>query len=359
MLKQHTPIPSAQGIIPPGLQDHPEIPRSPSVDLAPNASIDSDTFVPEVDDNGWYVNKPRQQAHFPKVPFWRKREWHDAEKAAKVSTIPGEERGKRGPTRMAQGENIALRFITDADGNPVDGQRAQTIRRRFREFCVYLHNNNMAPPTWQRGVNTEIVTAYHHWMRTQCFELQLCEDNWKADKVAILSNYTQWKKKFEARIARAEEAARLAAKKNKKKKRHAAVTTGPVVPTTDDAEAQEDILGAKNVGYVLGRTELLRLSPVPGQPESMEGDVATGTSVRPRALPETSDGEPAPKRTRTDSATPQFSPSPTPDDTISIVIPSIEPMSQADVLNTDSSTSLQPGREILAPTPKIFLPNPL
>ncbi|CDO72545.1 hypothetical protein BN946_scf184983.g28 [Trametes cinnabarina] len=212
---------------------------------------------PEIDENGWYVDKPRAQADFPnvciaypliyrelrqpilcQVSFWHKREWQEAEKTSKLSTVPGEERGKRGPTRMAEGENVTLRFITDTDGTPVDGQRAQMIRRRFREFCVYLYNKKMAPATWQHGIDKEIVVAYHHWMRTQCYELQLCEDNWKADKVAVISNYTQWKKKHEEQVARDTAKTRNALKKPKKtKQRHVGDT--PNLPCNRDGYGRE------------------------------------------------------------------------------------------------------------------------
>ncbi|KAI9066944.1 hypothetical protein FKP32DRAFT_1673418 [Trametes sanguinea] len=257
--------------------------RSETLPGIPHGYVAPPQF-PEIDEKGWFVDKPRAQADFPKVPYWHRRDWVAAGRDIKVSTALGDVQGRRGPTRMSQGHNVAFGFVTDIHGSPVDGQRAQTIQRRFREFCVYLHNSNQAPETWQRGIDKDITLAYHHWMRTQCWELQLCEDNWKADKVAVLSNYTQWKKKYEAKLARRAEKAKAAAKKVKKTKQ--ARSDPPVAPA--DPEFDADQAGAEQVQELL-EGAAFRLSPDPlGQEDVLMRSARRHTSRSPEATEGTS-----------------------------------------------------------------------
>ncbi|CDO72199.1 hypothetical protein BN946_scf184970.g51 [Trametes cinnabarina] len=299
-------------------------------------SAECETF-PEIDEKGWYVDKPRARADFPDVPYWRKRDWNDAEKSANLSTIPGEERGKKGPTWMANGENVSFRFITDAHGVAIDGERAQTIRRRFREFCKYLHNNGKAPATWQRGIDTEIVTAYHHWMRTQCYELQLCEDNWKADKVAILSNYSQWKKKYEKQLAEQAEKAQKTAKQHKKN-RHAKIAIAPSdKPTaTQDRLIEDSVSGTEHPEALLDDT-LYRLSVSPPPPLPAIR-AHSGKSQSPEEGPAT-------KRARTDSSN-----GPTEETEAVSTVPPLIFTGALSVPNVSNATGL---------SAKVCLPNPL
>ncbi|CDO78148.1 hypothetical protein BN946_scf184544.g2 [Trametes cinnabarina] len=284
------------GLTPTG--DPTEVARPETLPGIPHGYVAPPQF-PEINEKGWYVDKPRAQADFPKVdwspfpsfcacswhvrfhikvPYWHRRDWVAAGHDIKVSTAPGDVQGLRGPTRMSQGHNVAFGFLTDIHGSPVDGQRAQTIRRRFREFCVYLYNSNQAPETWQRGIDKDITLAYHHWMRTQCWELQLCEDNWKADKVAVLSNYTQWKKKYEAKLARRAEKAKAAAKVKKTKQ---ARSDPPVAQADQEFDANQ--AGAEQVQELL-EGAAFRLSPDPlDQEDVLKTSARRHTSQSPEA----------------------------------------------------------------------------
>ncbi|KAI9061278.1 hypothetical protein FKP32DRAFT_1678295 [Trametes sanguinea] len=305
----------------------------------PSPVIAHGSTFPEIDEKGWYVDKPRAKGDFPNVPYWRKREWNEAEKATNLSTIPGEERRKKGPTRMANGENVSFKFITDANGVAIDGERAQTIRRRFREFCKYLHNNGKAPATWQRGIDTEIVTAYHHWMRTQCYELQLCEDNWKADKVAILSNYSQWKKKYEQQLAEQAEKARKAAKKHKKH-RHAKADAAPAdKPAAQDPLVEDNVTGTEHPVEPLLNATLYRFSASPPPPLP---------AIRARSERSQSPAKgPAAKRPRTNSSNRSVL-LPEQDEAVSTVPPVTDELSSPTISNGPMGLS-----------DKVSMPNPL
>ncbi|KAL1950132.1 hypothetical protein VTO73DRAFT_5255 [Trametes versicolor] len=178
---------------------------------------------------------------------------------------------------------------------------------RYREFCVYLHCEGHAPATWQRGIDAQITVEFHHWMRTQCFELQLCEDNWKADKLAILANYSQWKKKYEARLARyaakakAAKKAKAAAKKKAGKGKERALEED-MSADEEDWEFQQDLAGAAKVRDVLAATQFC-VSPAPGD----EAALGTPGPSRRSPSPGPSDDEPASKRQRTHGPSPTTS----------------------------------------------------
>ncbi|KAH9855152.1 hypothetical protein C2E23DRAFT_883121 [Lenzites betulinus] len=101
------------------------------------------------------------------------------------------------------------------------------------------------------------MVEYHHWMRTQCFKLQLCEGNWKADRVAILANYSQWIKKYEARLERSAAVAKAAKRKARKGKERSTA-----VMDDEDRDFQQESDGATMVGAVLASAPF-RVLPVP------------------------------------------------------------------------------------------------
>ena len=107
----------------------------------------------------------------------------------------------RGSTRAAQGINVTMRYISDADGNIVDGYTASAMRRSFRIFCVWLWQEKRAPQSWRRGMDAWISERYHSWMNTRHEELLLCEDDWWSEEIAV-DNYSQWRKKHIAYLAK-------------------------------------------------------------------------------------------------------------------------------------------------------------
>ncbi|CDO76122.1 hypothetical protein BN946_scf184876.g15 [Trametes cinnabarina] len=155
----------------------------------------------------------RQREDYPKVPFWRKRDWLQNPKAVQE---PGK-RVQRGGTRAANGINVTMRYITDTDGNVIDGYRASAIRKSLRLFCIFLWNEHRAPKSWKRGADAWVTERYYAWMTSRHPELQFCEDNWWAEQVAV-DNYSQWRRKYISYLAK-EEKKKLKKNKNKEKKK--------------------------------------------------------------------------------------------------------------------------------------------
>ncbi|KAH9890335.1 hypothetical protein C8Q73DRAFT_792780 [Cubamyces lactineus] len=127
-----------------------------------------------------FVKKSRDD--YPKVPFWRKQDWR---REAKPVQKPGQVT-LRGSTRAAQGINVTMRYISDADGNIIDGYTASVMRRSFRIFCVWLWQEKRAP---QYGHGDEEWT------------LGSRNDDWWSEEIAV-DNYSQWRKKHIAYLAK-------------------------------------------------------------------------------------------------------------------------------------------------------------
>ncbi|KAI0629969.1 hypothetical protein C8Q77DRAFT_1160961 [Trametes polyzona] len=143
-------------------------------------------------------DKPRRQDAYPEVPYWTAAQWREEEK--KKAPTPGQ-RKAHGATLVSQGINRTLPWLTYTDGRPVNGHDCTEIRRRAREFFLYLHNEGRAPDTWAHGADAKIKGEFDQWMRAHSVELQLCDRNWKAQKIATLT-YPQWRSKLKKRLER-------------------------------------------------------------------------------------------------------------------------------------------------------------
>jgi hypothetical protein len=92
---------------------------------------------------------------------------------------------------MANDENVAMRFVEDADGNAIGGRRAQDIQRRIRGIFGHLADQPSGPASTWTG-NSGMKQQYFYQELGKLFpELRLCELDWKADKLAI-DAYPSW-----------------------------------------------------------------------------------------------------------------------------------------------------------------------
>ncbi|CDO72555.1 hypothetical protein BN946_scf184983.g38 [Trametes cinnabarina] len=196
-------------------------------------------YRPARNPDGTYVDVLRDAKDFPEARFWNREDWRE-EPTQQNTIVPGYTvQGRRGSTRMAQGENVRFKYITHANGTPVSGHRIKEIGDHMRDFFVQLKDEGIAPSRWHTDASASIKQACYKWMRSQCFELQLCENNWKTDAVAV-AMYPPWKQKhlraLKANLpptsARAEDAS------SHKGKARAAVTA----PATGSAFESESLL---------------------------------------------------------------------------------------------------------------------
>ncbi|KAI0827284.1 hypothetical protein BC628DRAFT_1368669 [Trametes gibbosa] len=93
---------------------------------------------------------------------------------------------------MAMGENVRFNFIVDAAGKAASGYCLQEINHAFRQYLNELKIMKTLPSKWHSGATATVKGAYYKWMRSQFFHFQLCSNNWKAEKYAIM-NFPSWK----------------------------------------------------------------------------------------------------------------------------------------------------------------------
>jgi hypothetical protein len=130
-----------------------------------------------------------ERCDYPHIKFWTRKEW-DAEKENDGSMQVNQVAPCRGKTRMANGENVALKFVEDQHGNAVDGIRVGKIRELARTVWTHLRDLGQAPPTWKQG--SHLVHSYYRSQMYTIFpELRLCDSHWKVDQIAIFS-YSGW-----------------------------------------------------------------------------------------------------------------------------------------------------------------------
>ena len=76
-----------------------------------------------------YIEKPRidmllsySKEDYIKIRYWTRDEWFDVRNKKKNSSSLEPEAGPRGGTRCAQGTNVAMLYLEDTDGNPINGR---------------------------------------------------------------------------------------------------------------------------------------------------------------------------------------------------------------------------------------------
>ena len=130
---------------------------------------------------------PLQQADFPDVKFWYKRDWMDSDER---KACKGSQEGSRGKTRLAKNINVSMRFVEKEDGQVVDGDRASEMRIFARSVWVTFVELGIEPSSWGQA-NMDIKKTYFCEMNKRFYELRLCHSNWKADHIAT-GQYSRW-----------------------------------------------------------------------------------------------------------------------------------------------------------------------
>lgn len=134
---------------------------------------------------------PPLREDYPKIKFWTRHSWTAANKKANDSTTVQRKAAERGGTRMANDENVTMRFVEDAEGVAIGGRRAQDIRRRMRGIFWHLADQPGGPASTWTGYAGIKQQYYYQDMGKAFPELRLCELDWKADKLAI-DGYPSW-----------------------------------------------------------------------------------------------------------------------------------------------------------------------
>ncbi|KAF8897772.1 hypothetical protein BD779DRAFT_1667693 [Infundibulicybe gibba] len=121
------------------------------------------------------------QADYPNVQYWHAKSFKATTQDA--GTVFGESVGKGGRVRRASGVNVAYLFVEDRNGIPATGEILDRITAHARRVFSELLKSNAAPQKWSQGT-PHAQNYFRAEMHHEFPDLRLCENNWKADKIA-------------------------------------------------------------------------------------------------------------------------------------------------------------------------------
>ena len=81
-------------------------------------------------------------------------------------------------------------YIENEDGTPITGTVAAAMRSFARSIWQELYDKNAAPEKWGDAPK-DVREKYHYKMETEFYPLRLCDNHWKAHKIAT-TIYSQW-----------------------------------------------------------------------------------------------------------------------------------------------------------------------
>lgn len=124
---------------------------------------------------------PPLKSDYPRILYWQQNTYKNRKKngVSSVETV----RGAKGGGRAAQGINVGMLWIETEDGEIIDGHLAADMRRHARSIWRQFVLAGVAPEKWgQAGV--QVQTLFIVEMETRYPVLALCDDHWKARKIA-------------------------------------------------------------------------------------------------------------------------------------------------------------------------------
>ncbi|KAF8871857.1 hypothetical protein BD779DRAFT_1680061 [Infundibulicybe gibba] len=137
---------------------------------------------------------PLSQTNYPKVRYWPIGSFKPIQDATVFREIGG--KSQRGRGRRSQGVNITYPFIEDRNGLTATGGVVNGITAHARRVFEQLLKSNVAPSTWSHGT-PRVQNYFREEMYKNFPDLQLCENHWKADKIAT-NLYSGWFKRQKA-----------------------------------------------------------------------------------------------------------------------------------------------------------------
>ncbi|KAJ7702524.1 hypothetical protein B0H14DRAFT_3648863 [Mycena olivaceomarginata] len=129
------------------------------------------------------------QSDYRKINYWTEGVYRKEDKrrqSEKGKASMSDAKAQRGSKRLSEDdENIMFWFIEDEDGNSIPGQRAKAARDQARKIWRYLDRSGRLPDCWNEA-DTVASSYYTGEMRRFFPELQLCENDYKANRIATL-----------------------------------------------------------------------------------------------------------------------------------------------------------------------------
>ncbi|CAL1693935.1 unnamed protein product [Somion occarium] len=132
------------------------------------------------------------EAHHPTITYWSVGEWNQAEKARKSlgMTDSGDNKGKRGGSRAAEGENVMMPFMQAKDGRVLDGYEIAAMRSFARgQWEMWVHEGK-APAQWKHAPGN-LQEDFYRVMCEKFPAFKYCQDDWKCKKL-VTYYYPDW-----------------------------------------------------------------------------------------------------------------------------------------------------------------------
>jgi hypothetical protein len=183
-------------------------PSSSSVSFPKSDQCKTPLALPDVDHSQWPKATDFSEEQRTKL-FWTKAHWLAHENGRKSVSKSSDQdddlyfdpqvdhhdkskKGQQGRARAAEGINVNMRYVVDRTGAVVDGHHATVMRGTARAFWAELSDKGLAPAKWKGDSSLFITQTYRLQMEKAFEELQLCEDGWKAEQIAI-DYYSSWR----------------------------------------------------------------------------------------------------------------------------------------------------------------------
>ncbi|KAF7372179.1 hypothetical protein MVEN_00077000 [Mycena venus] len=129
------------------------------------------------------------QSDYPKINYWTESDYRKEDKRRqneKGKATMSDAKGQRGSKRLAEDdENVMFWLIEDENGDSIPGKRAKAAYDQARKIWRYLDNLGRLPECWNDA--DALVSSYYTGEMRRFFpELQLCERDYKAHRIATL-----------------------------------------------------------------------------------------------------------------------------------------------------------------------------
>ncbi|KAJ6624307.1 hypothetical protein B0H10DRAFT_2212733 [Mycena sp. CBHHK59/15] len=111
------------------------------------------------------------QSNYPRVPFWYAHEY-------------------KTHLDQTKGINVAMQYVTDANGVVIDGFRATAIRSLATKLFAHAAASGAAPATWSKA-GLEMQTQLSAEICRQFAEMGLCANDWKVQYM-VTKMYSGW-----------------------------------------------------------------------------------------------------------------------------------------------------------------------
>ncbi|KAJ7256397.1 hypothetical protein C8J57DRAFT_1473051 [Mycena rebaudengoi] len=100
--------------------------------------------------------------------------------------------------------NVTILFVSDSDGNVIDGFHAPDIRSLAHQIWVQTTNLKLAPPSWQKG-SLDVHRHFSYELCDKFPEMALCNNDWKVRFMAT-HMYSSWHTSHFGKSVKTEEA---------------------------------------------------------------------------------------------------------------------------------------------------------